>query len=216
MLGAAFACGPDGATPLPEPPSLVPSGIAMPPVMSLAGGALTLEGAPGTATPGAVIEVTDLDGTSPVVATSVKQDGSFSLTFSGKTGDEVRLVAAQHGLHSPPVDMLVTQSELTPSPRHECVTVKPLELRFTAAGSQSFTFENHCSGGVELANLRARLGSPDFSFDKPGAATLEPGHSTTLAVAYAPRIVPPIEDVLFVDVSAAGQTLRYPLGLFAP
>jgi hypothetical protein len=46
--------------------------------------------------------------------------------------------------------------------------------------------------------------------------TLAPGSDALLDLTLLGATPPAREDVLFVDISLAGQGLRYPIGLYAP
>ncbi|HKO91037.1 MAG TPA: hypothetical protein VJU61_07795 [Polyangiaceae bacterium] len=213
-----------GATPMPEPPSLDGGSIGVAPV-SIAvlsePRLLPIEGQAGAATPGALVQVINLETRDAAVSTTAASDGSFLLSVPVRSGDELRLQAQTEGARSEPIDLLYRSVELVetlePSPRHDCVVLEPgFELHFSGSVQRGLRVRNACSGPIELANPRFRLAAADFGLDTALPRTLTPGSDALLELTLRNATPPAREDVLFVDISLAGQVLRYPIGLYAP
>jgi hypothetical protein len=213
------ACGPSVATPMPEPPSLDGGRIALAPgVVPLSEPhPVAIEGAPGAATPGALVRALDLDDTGPAVTAQAGADGAFTLTLYASDGDELRLQAVSAGVRSEPVDLLHPDGgSLTPSPRHACVALAPgLELPFSAELVE-LRIENQCSESITLDNPRLRLDNGEFELATALPLSVPAGGEATLAVRRLLAPPPAREDVLFVDVDLGGLVIRYPIGLFSP
>jgi hypothetical protein len=216
-LVLASGCGPGGATPMPEPPSLDTGRIVPAPVMAVTAGRLSLQGGPGAATAGAVVEVTNLDSTAPIVATTAAKDGAFNIDVPAVSGNELRLIAVLGALRSQPVDLVFSQAALVPSERHACVAVAPgFELVFANANPVPITFTNSCPGEMTLANPRLRLGMADFGFDAGFSVAAPAPGSAVFNVSFVATTSGVREDVLFLDVATSGRSLRYPFTLLAP
>lgn len=215
-----LACGPQGATPMPEPPSIdggligpQREGISIlsdPRPVPVSGGA-------GAVTPGAQVRVLNLDSDSPPQTVVAGADGAFALTVTASNGDELRFLALLEGERSAPVDFIYTNAvadELTPSPRHACLSVQPgLELAFGASRA-SVRFLNGCSEPLQLGSPRFRAGA-DFALVTPLPLVVAAGDSAVVELGLLNLPPPAREDVWFVDVTLGSIALRYPIGVFS-
>jgi hypothetical protein len=213
----ALGCGPQGATPMPEPPSIDGGRIGPGPlgIVALSEPHLVpIEGAPGAATAGATLRAINLDLDVPVVSATVAADGSFTTSVLASAGNELRFQALLQGGRSAPADFVYTSAggdQLTPSQRFACLALSPgFDLDLSASGSASLRLENSCAGGVTLASPRLRSGG-SFALDPALPLVIPAGGEGSLEL----RLTSPgAEDVLFLDVTQGTQTLRYPIGLF--
>lgn len=214
------ACGPQGATPMPEPPSIDGDfigpdreGISIlsePHPVPLLGRA-------GAVTPGAQVRVMNLDDAAlPVQTATAGADGSFQLTVLASSGDELRFLALLGGARSAPVDFIYTYDfidVLTESPRHACVTLQPgFELELGASRA-SVRFQNACSGAIQLSASRFREGL-DFALVTPLPLVVAAGASAAVELELRNAPPPAREDVWFTDVTLGSTSIRYPIGVF--
>jgi hypothetical protein len=221
---AAVRCGPSVATPMPEPPSIDGRKIAPTPdvITGLAEPhALALTGDPGAVTPGSLVRVTNLDDTGAAVTAQADADGGFELSVFVRNGDELRFQAVEDDRRSVPVDLVYTQvelaDELTPSPRHPCVVLQPgLELRYDDVGPSPLRVLNDCAEPLALTDPRLRLDTGEFQLEGQLPLVIPPASEATLDVTLLEPSPPAREDVLFLDLSLGAETIRYPIGLFAP
>jgi hypothetical protein len=225
---AATWCGPQVATPLPEPPSI--DGRKIGPDLDVITvlsepHPLSIVGEVGAVTPGSVVRVLNLDETSAAVSAQAGADGAFEITVMVSSGDELRFQAVQGNVRSEPVDFihggLAAAAALTPSPRHACVVLQPgLELRYDELGPRPLRVLNDCAEPLSLAAPRFRLGEGEFEIDLESESQLPlvvpPGSEATLDISLLELPPPAREDVLFIDFSVGGETIRYPIGLYAP
>jgi hypothetical protein len=216
------ACGPQpqGSTPMPEPPS-IDGGliiIAPGPISVLSEPQpVPLAGRAGAATPGAQIQVLNLDGSQPPVTVTAGADGSFLVTVQVSSGDELRFQVQRDGERSAPVDFIYANGSgalLTASPRHGCVTLRPgFELEL-ATGRASVRFQNGCSAPIQLALPRFRIGT-DFALLTQLPLVVAAGESAAAEIELSNPPPPERADIWFVDVTLSATTLRYPIGVFA-
>ena len=174
----------------------------------------TFQGEAGAAPAGALVRVTNLDSENATVVTGASDDGSFSITIPVVDGDELRFEAVVGERRSEPSDALISGNRLEPSPRHACVALEPgfaLELTGQSAGIVSVV--SSCDSEVTLANPSARLGLPDFELDTELPAVAAAGERVDLTILHPSAGEG--EDVIFVDVTLSGETLRYPVTLYA-
>lgn len=229
-LGAT-QCGPQVATPMPEPPSIDGGKIGLPPTAVTALSEphpLTLLGDAGAVTPGSIVRVLNLDETGAAVSAQADADGAFEITVMVSTGDELRVQAVQGSVRSEPIDFihggLASVDALVPSPRHPCVVLQPglelrfadLELRYTELGPRPLRVLNDCADPLSLAEPRFRLDSGEFDLDSELPLTVAPASEATLDISLLELPPPAREDVLFIELSVGGETIRYPIGLYAP
>jgi hypothetical protein len=204
---------------MPEPPS-IDGGRIGPGLLGISilsePHAVPIAGQPGAATPGAVVRVLNLDLDLPPVSATAAADGSFETSVLASAGNELRLQALRQGQRSEPADFLYTSDlgdQLTPSPRHDCLTLSPgFDLDIPPNGTTSLQLQNDCSEPITFDTPRFRSGGA-FTLDTPLPLSVPAGGAgqLTLRVSAATGAA---EDVLFVDVTRAAQTLRYPIGLF--
>lgn len=220
-----LGCGPQSATPMPEPPGIDGSLIApvIPDIVLLSEPhPVTVKGEPGSVTAGSLVRALNLDGIEAAVEVRSLQDGSFQLTLLGSVGDELRFEATAAGRRSLPVDVVLAQIDFQdafePSPRHACVELEPgYQLPFDGAGGAQWFVRNSCRDALTLSTPRFRLMAGG-----PGATTLAttlplalpPGQSASLELVSTPGAALPEDQVLFIDVSLEGRLIRYPFGLY--
>lgn len=213
------ACGPEGASPMPEPPALEIGDVGPSDVYPLVSpNPVTFEGAPGAATNATLLRVTDLDGTAPVVVTTVRPDGSFSISLAVNPNDELRFQAVSDTARGAPVDVtyVANPPALVPVVRPACVELDPgYELDFPAASGKAIGIVNHCAAAIALGTPTTRLALGDFVVTA-AAASIPVGGTANLTVAFAPTGAGQREDVLFLPIDVAGRTVRYPVTLFGP
>jgi len=210
---------------MPEPPAFDLSGVNQgitpavnpndPRVHYLPALAATVPG-------GAVVRITNLDTPDPVFATNAAKDGSFLAAIMASDGQELRFEWVDGAERSQPADALFVQPlptgaiTITPSPRFDCLTLSPgFALAFSGAAQASVTLKNGCAGDLTLDNPRTRLALPDFTLTSALPLRVAAGQSAKLSVTFARGAAGLREDVLFVDVTTAGTTLRYPITLRA-
>lgn len=238
MLAAAIVCsfgatqcGPQVATPMPEPPSIDGGKIGPDDIGVVALSEphpLPIRGEAGAVTPGSIVRVLNLDETSAAVSAQADADGAFQLTVMVSSGDELRIQAVQGSVRSEPVDFihggLASVDALVPSPRHPCVVLQPglelrfadLELRSAELGPRPLRVLNDCADPLSLADPRFRLDAGEFDLDSELPLTVAPASEATLDISLLQLPPPAREDVLFIDLSVGGETIRYPIGLYAP
>lgn len=222
---AATQCGPQVATPLPEPPSIDGGKIGLDDIGAVTALSephpLPIAGAPGAVTGGSIVRVLNLDEANAAVSAQADADGAFEITVMVSDGDELRFQAVQNGERSEPVDFIhgsITGPDaLTPSPRHPCVVLQPgLELRYDELGPLPLRVLNDCAEPLSLGAPRFRLDDGEFALDSELPLVVPPSSEATLDISLL-ELPPPLrEDVLFIDSSVGGETIRYPIGLYAP
>jgi len=210
---------------MPEPPAFDLSGVnhGVTPVVNPVDPTVhDLPALAGAVPGGAVVRITNLDTPDAVFATNAAKDGSFLATIIAGDGQELRFEWVNGAERSQPADALFVQPApsgaftLTPSPRFDCLRLSGgFVLAFNGAAQASVTLKNACSGELTLDNPRTRLALPDFTLTSELPLSLAAGQSAKLSETFA-RGAPGLrEDVLFVDVTNAGTTLRYPITLRA-
>lgn len=213
----SIACeGPRGASPLPEPPAIDGSRIAVGSSITPVSVPADIEivGERASASPGALLRVTNLDTTDDPVTTTVTDDGRFSVVVSVAPGDELRFEAFRAEYRSDPVD-LVSGDALSPAPRHDCIVLTPgYIVEFDGSTAESLFIDNQCDSPAVLQDPRFRLDLPDFALTTAGLpVTIEPGRSTSLRFSFDPQAAGAREDIFFTDIEVNGEVLRYPIGL---
>ena len=224
----ACACGPSVATPMPEPPAFDLTGVnksEIEPANKPADpDALVLTGIEGTVPGGAVVRVTNLDSTAPVSAVNATPGGHFEVVLVVLDGQELRFEWQQGDQGSAPADAIIhrpnpagTAYQVVPSPRFDCLQLAPgFVLDLGTSPQATLHVQNGCTEAVSLANPRTRLGLADFTLSTALPLEIAAGTSGELSVEFAAGAAGQREDVLFVDVSNAGTTIRYPITLRAP
>ncbi len=214
---AAAACGPQVATPLPEPPSLdgrtITTGDIVPVVNN---DSRTFSATPGAATPGATVRVLNLDRTTPAVATTVNADGSFTVSVPASLGEELRVEAINEAGRSAPIDFIYAQPTLLPSPRHACISLTPGPfVPFVAAGSSTLVIQNDCDEAVLLSGARTRLGSAEFPVPTNIPTEIPAGETASIELTFTRTNTnfSAAEDVLFIDLQVGTLSIRYPIGV---
>lgn len=221
----ASACGPGVATPMPEPPTAFDlSGI---PEASAAktpedGRVLVIQAATGNVPAGASVRVTNLDSTAPVVAGPGTARGGFEVDLIVTDGQELRFEWVDGTTRSAPTDAIISRPDpqgqafsLVPAARFDCVKLSPgFVLAFTSTHA-TLGVENDCDSAVTFSNPRTRLNLTDFALPATPPANVAPGESAEIAVDFTRSAVGLREDVLFLDVTLDGTTIRYPITLRA-
>ena len=226
----ASACGPGVATPMPEPPAATAfdlSGISGATTSTakqpLDTRVLVIESATGNVPQGATVRVTNLDTMDAVVAGIGNPNGGFEVDLIVTDGQELRFEWVSDAERSAPADAIITRRDpnaqnfsASPAPRFDCLKLSPgFVLDLAGTTHATLGIENGCTSAVQLANPRSRLTLTDFAL--PGAlpASVGVGESAQISVDFT-RTTPGIrEDVLFIDVTLAGTTIRYPVTLRA-
>lgn len=227
----ASACGPGVATPMPEPPAatafdlegIADKGVVTSAKQPLDPRVLVIEAAMGNVPEGASVRVTNLDTRDAVVAGVGNANGGFEVALIVTDGQELRFEWVSDTERSAPADAIVSRDdpnapnfELALAPRFDCLKLSPgFVLDFDATTHATLGIENACTEAVLLANPRSRLALTDFALPATVPANVPAGESTEVSVDFT-RASPGIrEDVLFIDVTLAGTTVRYPITLRA-
>src|SRR5688500_17589378 len=105
-LCCAGACGPGGATPVPQPPILaVPlERLTVHPIDNSSARGYPATAEPGTAPAGALVRVTNLDDQTLPVEATARADGSFNFDFRAEPGHELRFEWLTESERSEPTD----------------------------------------------------------------------------------------------------------------
>jgi hypothetical protein len=186
------------------------------------GDATQLQGQPGAAPANAVVRVTDLDGTDTAYSTTALATGAFLIALPVHSGDELRFEWVLGNQRSAPSDVLFMKTAdgflLTPSPRFDCVTLVPgyvLDFGVAQTGAQTLGIENNCATELSIDSHAQRRNVPDFSCNTPTPVSVAPGTSSELQVTYTRISTALVEDTLFIQLTDAGTTIRYPVTLSA-
>jgi hypothetical protein len=224
----ASACGPGVATPMPEPPTVFDLSGFMDPGSVLAhtpldNRVLVLETTRGNVPPGATVRVTNLDTTDTVVAGPRTPQGGFEVALIVTDGQELRFEWVNGAERSAPADAIISRQDpmgqnfrITPSPRFACLKIIPgFVLDFNDTARATLGLENGCNEPVQLSNPRSRLALADFALPATVPTEVPAGESAELAVDFTRDATGPREDVMFIDATLAGTTIRYPITLRA-
>jgi hypothetical protein len=182
---------------------------------------LVIEALTGNVPSGSVVRVTNLDTTDPVVAGARIAQGGFDVELIVTDGQELRFEWVNAGEHSAPADAIVSRADpmsqtfaLSAAPRFDCLKLSPgFALDFGTTAQATLSLQNGCSQAVSVSNPRTRLGLADFAVSTTLPIDVAAGSSTELTVDFTRSAQGPREDVLFVDVTSAGSTIRYPITL---
>jgi hypothetical protein len=224
----ASACGPGVATPMPEPPTVFDLSGFMDPLPAttknpLDSRVLVLQTGRGNVPPGAIVRVTNLDTTDPIVAGPGTAQGGFEVDLIVSDGQELRFEWVNGAEHSAPADAIISRSDplgqsfrLTPSARFACLVLTPgFALDFSDTAHATLGIENGCDDAVRLSNPRPRLTLADFALPATLPADIPAGESTQIEVDFTRGAAGLREDVLFLDVTLTDTTIRYPITLRA-
>jgi hypothetical protein len=216
-----WSCGPEAATPVPQPPAALPAdAVALAERGSevQAGGEravanVPLTGAAGAAPPGAIVRVTNLEDTSRPVATTAGGDGSFVITVGVALADELRFEVLTADGRSQPTDLRFELDSLVPVTRFECLRVTP-GLLVAADRTPQVTVSNNCEATASLSALRWRLPVEELSATSQFPAEVAPGETISIQLA-AVRSAAGLENILFFDATVSGTTARYAITVVA-
>jgi len=223
----ASACGPGVATPMPEPPTAFDlSGFdqsAVTAKIPLDDRVLVIQTATGNVPEGATVRVTNLDSTDPVAAGAGTPQGGFEVDLIVSDGQELRFEWVNGSEHSAPADAVISRPDpvsqsfqIAVAPRFACLKLAPgLVLAFDGKTHATLGVENGCADAVTFTNPRSRLGLSDFALPATPPADVAPGKSAQIGVDFTRSAAGLREDVLFLDVTLSGQTIRYPITLRA-
>jgi hypothetical protein len=224
----ASACGPGVATPMPEPPTVFDlTAVGQPSGLVAAAGkepdSKTIHVFEDRLPAHSTVRVTNLDRMDPTVAVDVPEGRGTDLIVSVIDGEELRFEAVTGELRSEPADAIFVLDDplsgafhLAPAERFACLKLEPgYRLDITGATRATLSLENGCASPLTLDNPRSRLALPDFTLDTAPPIEVAAAASTELTVDFAPAAPGVREDVLFIDVTLDGTTLRYPFTLRA-
>lgn len=169
------------------------------------------------------VRVTNLDRMDATVAVDVPEGRSADLIVSVIDGEELRFEAVTGELRSQPADAIFVLDDalsgafhLAPAERFACLKLEPgYRLDITGAPRATLSLENGCASPLTLDNARSRLALPDFTLDAALPVEVAAAASTELTIDFAAAAAGVREDVLFIDVTLEGTTLRYPVTLWA-
>ncbi len=168
--------------------------------------------------PGATIRITNLDGTAATSEVVADPLGGFSVGVTVNLGDELRFEWLLDGRRSIPADAVLTSGPndlaLVPSPRFACLALRPpYFVGFGSAGRATLTFENRCAEAIAVDNPSTRLGLDDFALETTLPLEVPAGSNGSVVFDFS-RTAPGLrEDIVFLDVTLAGETVRYPITL---
>lgn len=215
----ASACGPMGASPIPQPPTgdIAVDKLRFVPPDPASNGPLFLQALPGSVPAGVEVHATVLDSIEPPEATIAAADGSFAFGLRIDPGVEVRLEWLGSSARSRPTDVVLSSDEkwLT-APRFDCVALDPgFTLDLSAPASTTLTLRSTCAEVVQISDPRLRLATPDFSLLTALPSELPAGESLALDVQFQRMTPGAHEDVLFLNLTRGTETIRYPVTLLA-
>ena len=180
---------------------------------------LSFVGAPGAAPPHSSVIVTNLDSTDPPFATTARDIGSFVVGIPMDLGDELRFEAVTSVGRTPPSDGRISDTPragLQPGRRHACLSLEPgFSLDLTRQNTGRLSLRNECSDALALENARSRTEGSGFTWLTALPLEIQPGESATLEFAHVLEAGSASEVVVFFDVTLSGETLRYPVTLYA-
>jgi hypothetical protein len=180
---------------------------------------LLFTGAPGAAPPNSSVIVTNLDSTDAPFVTTARENGSFVVGIQMDLSDELRFEAITASGRTPPSDGKISdapETALRAASRHACLSLEPgFSLDVTGQNTASLVLRNQCDGAVELDDARFRTEGAEFTLLTTLPLEVPSQQSTTLEFAHVPASGSASEVVLFVDVTLSGETLRYPITLYA-
>jgi hypothetical protein len=220
----ASACGPGVATPMPEPPTAFDL-TGFPDVVDaktpLDNRVLVIKAATGNVPQGGTVRVTNLDSIDAVVAGPGNAQGGFEVDMIVSDGQELRFEWVKGAERSAPADAIVSRPDplgqffqVNAAPRFACLNLSPGFVLDFDGTHATLGVENGCDEAIAFANPRGRLALADFALPAT-PPTLAPGESAEIGVDFMRGAAGLREDVLFIDVTLAGTTIRYPITLRA-
>ena len=221
------ACGPSVATPMPEPPTVFDlSAVGEPNELDAVAignepDAKTIRVFEGRLPAHSTVRVTNLDRVDPAVAVDVPEGRGADLIVSVTDGEELRFEALSGELRSQPADAVFVLDDaisgrfhLAPVERFACLKLEPgYRLDLDGASQATLSLENGCTSPLTFDNARSRLALPDFTLANALPIEVAAAASTELTIDFTPAGPGAREDVLFVDVTLDGTTIRYPFTL---
>jgi hypothetical protein len=183
---------------------------------------LLIKAGTGNVPPGGTVRATNLDDTSPVVAGPGNAQGGFEVDLIISDGQELRLEWVNGDEHSAPADVIISRPDplrqdfrATVSPRFACLKLTPgFALDFNGSHA-TLGVENACAGVISFSNAQSRLGLADFALPLAVPADVASGESAEIGIDFTRGAAGLREDVLFLDVTLSGETIRYPITLRA-
>lgn len=167
------------------------------------------------------VRVSNLDRTGATVAADVPAGDGADLIIPVTDGEELRFEALLGDQRSQPADAIFVLDDaqsgafhLAPSERFLCLELDPgYALDIAGAATATLSLKNGCDGPVTLDNPRSRLAVADFTLESELPLDIAAGASAELSVHFTPTTAGFREDVLFVDITLDGATIRYPITL---
>jgi hypothetical protein len=206
-----------GFTPVPEPPTVDPLDpldlskvlVFDSSMLPIPEEGISIEGAAGSAVPGSIVVIVDLDTTLPAWQEQVGDDGSFFVETTANIGDELRIQLRDGDRRSVPLDAFLRgdfEVFLEPVEREACLDV-PLELIFDetaidASINRVLTLRNDCSDDVIVESGGTRRPSPNFDLVTSLPITIPSGGSVEIDVSFSPQAQEELEAILLLQVTA--------------
>lgn len=206
------------STPVPQPPpgDLDLAKVVVPDQQPATSGGLTIDGQPGAAPPSSVLRITNLDSADPPWSIIIEDDGSFSATIAAEFVDELRFQIRVGEQRLPPRDVVIADGGFAEVPRIGCFPIdKELDLGtgpVDAVLSNALTLQHGCSTDAAFELVFLRTNDPSFGIDVP-PTTLAPGVALDFGATLTPEPGEQ-EEILFLNITAEGQSARYPVTLF--
>jgi hypothetical protein len=206
------------STPVPQPPpgDLDLAKVVVPDEQPATTGGLIIQGEPGAAPPGSVLRITNLDSADPPWSVPIDDDGSFSATIAADFVDELRFQIRIGEERLPPKDVVIAGGGFAEVPRIGCFPIdKELDLGTGPVGtelSNALTLQHGCSTDAAFELVFLRTNDPAFGIDVP-PTTLAPDVALDYGVTLTPEAGEQ-EEILFLNITAEGQSARYPVTLF--
>jgi hypothetical protein len=180
---------------------------------------LLFDGAPGAAPANSPVIVTNLDSRLAPVVTTSRSNGSFTVNVPMDVTDELRFEAVTTTGRTPPSDGMISDTVgagLRAGRRHTCLALEPgFSLDLSGQSTGNVVVRNGCSDALSVGNARFRTEGSDFTLVTELPLEIPSGESAMLEYAHVSAGGSASEVVLFVDVTLSGETLRYPITLYA-
>jgi hypothetical protein len=180
---------------------------------------MVFNGGPGAAPAQSSVIVTNLDSTLAPIVTTTRSDGSFIVNVPMDLSDELRFEAVTSQGRTPPSDGRISDTPdatLRPGRRHVCVSLEPgFSLDLTGENTANLVVRNQCGAALSLDDPRFRTEGSDFTLLTTLPTEVLAGQTATLELSHVPASGSASEVVLFIDVTVSGETLRYPVTLYA-
>jgi hypothetical protein len=182
---------------------------------------LVIQTATGNVPSGATVRVTNLDSTDAVAAGPGSAQGGFEVALIVSDGQELRFEWVNGAERSAPADAIVSRPDplsqffqINLAPRFACLKLSPGFVLDFSGTHATLGVENACDDAVTFTNPRSRLSLADFALPAT-PPDIAPGESAEIGVDFTRGAAGLREDVLFLDVTLAGTTIRYPITLRA-